>query len=87
MNTESLRINLDGGTWRIDYRGYIETPIHPDCPDEGCAEIAVDEMVGSTTSLALAVADARAWALGSGFKIGSPRFEYGNVVTFKLRRP
>lgn len=91
MNTESLHVDQNPHTheWFITYRGWAETPVHPNYPETvGAAEILASEIVeGEIPSLAAAVKYAREWAEGSGFKIGPPKFPYSNTVEFKLRRP
>jgi hypothetical protein len=88
MNTESISISLVADeAWLILYRGWVETPAHPEYPqDGGTAEFAVDYEVATVNYLGQAIDKVKRWATDSGFKIGPAHYS-GNTITFKLRRP
>lgn len=100
MNTERLLISqihqpapqhaLPAQVWEIRYKAWSENPLPWDEIDgetNGQSEVYVDTVLCECPDVTRALAWARSWGVGSGFKTGQPKPAGGNTFEIRLRRP
>lgn len=93
---EVLQLTYTEHGWTVQYHGTLSTPVgswqawQEVEADEGSPFVWVRQDINhSLATLGEAVQFARAWAAGSGYKVGATKIHEGRInhLTIRLRRP